>query len=93
MDKKDGLLMKCGHYIGDFFGSGTSQKYEAVAVHFYPEILNKVYANEIPGFLKDKKKIQSSKGMTKVKADEMLAHAGQIGLKGIEQLSLTKNVA
>ena len=71
-NKKDGVLMKCGQYFGDFFGSGDSNRYEAIAVHFYPEVLNKIYANEIPDFLKNKKKVASSTGMTKVKADEIL---------------------
>ena len=70
--KRDAILMKCGNYFGDFFGSETSQKYEAVAVHFYPEVLNKVYENEIPAFLKNKKKNAPGVGMTKVKADEIL---------------------
>ena len=70
--KRDAILMKCGNYFGELLGGEKSQKYEAVAVHFYPEVLNKVYANEIPGFLKNKNKIISGSGMAKVKADEIL---------------------
>jgi AraC-like DNA-binding protein len=71
-NKRDAVLMKCGNYFGEFLGGEKSQKYEAVAVHFYPEVLNKVYGNEIPDFLKNKKKTVSGIGMTKVKADEIL---------------------
>ena len=71
-NKRDAILMKCGNYFGDFFGSDESHKYEAVAVHFYPEVLNKVYGNEIPTYLTEKREIVSSNGMTKVKTDEIL---------------------
>ncbi len=70
--KRDAILMKCGNYFGELLGGEKSQKYEAVAVHFYPEVLIKVYENEIPAFLKNKKKMNSGSGMAKVKADEIL---------------------
>ena len=72
INKRDAVLMKCGNYFGEFIGGEKSQKYEAVVVHFYPEVLNRVYGNEIPGFLKNKNKTVSGIGMTKVKADEIL---------------------
>ena len=72
VNQKDAVLMKCGQYFGDFFGSDGSQRYEAIAVHFYPEVLNRIYENEIPAFLKDKKKNAPQNGMTKVKTDEIL---------------------
>lgn len=48
----ESVLMKCGSYLSEMYTTGDSQKYEAIAVHFYPDILQKVYDHEIPAFLK-----------------------------------------
>lgn len=48
----ESVLMKCGSYLSEMYTSGKSQKYEAIAVHFYPDVLQKVYDHEIPSFLK-----------------------------------------
>jgi len=48
---KESVLIKCGNYMSQMIGTGTS-RYEAVAVHFYPEVLKKVYEKDIPEFLR-----------------------------------------
>ncbi len=70
--KKEAVLMKCGNYLGQMFASGTSQYYEAVAVHFYPEILKKIYQNDVPSFLSHPQISRSGRAMAKIKADELL---------------------
>lgn len=70
VNHKEGILMKCGNYLGRFFSSSESKQYKAIAVHFYPEVLKKIYAAEIPAFLKNPQKPKV--GMTKVKTDELL---------------------
>ena len=67
---KEGILMKCGNYLGRFFSTSESKEYKAIAVHFYPEVLKKIYESGLPEFLK--KSAKPKVGMTKVKSDEML---------------------
>lgn len=47
------VLMKCGNFMGQMLSSYPGQRYEAIAIHFYPEVLKKVYDNALPSFLKD----------------------------------------
>lgn len=70
--EKEAVLMKCGSYLSQMFASKTSGTYEAVAVHFYPDVLRKIYDNEIPNFLKSKGDRFPEKSMAKIKADELL---------------------
>jgi len=63
---EESVLMKCGNYLSQMFASESSKTYQAVAVHFYPEILKKVYENKIPDFLKEKKESSRNTGMEKI---------------------------
>ncbi len=65
------LLMKCGNFYTKMHSSKTNGIYEAVAVHFYPEVLKKVYENEIPSILKSTNNNPDST-IVEVKADELL---------------------
>lgn len=49
----EGVLVKCGSFINNWGTGENSTPYEAVAFHFYPEILKLAYKNEIPSFLKN----------------------------------------
>ena len=53
VESEEAVLMKCGNYMGHMLSSGENRRYEAVAVHFYPEVMKKVYANDPPAFLTD----------------------------------------
>jgi AraC family transcriptional regulator, exoenzyme S synthesis regulatory protein ExsA len=64
----ESVLMKCGNYLSQMYTSKTSKRYEAVAVHFYPDILKKVYENKVPDFLKIKNK-DVGVGMGKINSD------------------------
>lgn len=70
--EKEAVLMKCGNYFTKMFPSPGSKTYEAVAVHFYPEVLKKIYAQEIPEFLKQPLKKTSRAAMAKIKVDVLL---------------------
>lgn len=48
---KQSVLLKCGNYVGRMIADGDSGTYQAVAVHFHPDLLKKVYKNSLPGFL------------------------------------------
>ena len=47
----EGVLMKCGSYINAWHRTVSKEPYEAVVIHFYPEVLTFVYQNEVPSFL------------------------------------------
>ena len=69
----EGLLMKCGNYVGDWQQSKEDKEatYEGLTIHFYPEILKAVYEDKIPEFLKNqenKKQIL----VEKVAIDQMI---------------------
>lgn len=53
---KESVLMKCGNYIAKMLPSGTSKRYQAVAVRFHPDVLKKIYENDLPKFLTDEGK-------------------------------------
>ena len=57
---KQSVLMKCGNYVGQMLPDKRTGKYRAVAVHFHPEVLKKIYAHDIPGFLKSNTKPPAS---------------------------------
>ena len=68
---EESVLMKCGTYIPTISKSQDSNKYQAVAVHFYPEILRKIYDHKLPDFLK-KKKENSGIGISKLNSDILI---------------------
>ena len=69
LHSKEGVLMKCGNYLNNWIKQDPEDEYDAVAVHFYPEVLKEVYQNELPSFMKDSDKkavappVVSGKGM------------------------------
>lgn len=48
---REGLMMKCGSFFSKMVSDEEDGLYEAIAVHFYPEVLRKVYENKLPTFL------------------------------------------
>lgn len=54
IQKEESLLMKCGNYTSRMLPTQSSDTYQALAVHFYPDVLLKIYENKLPNFLKDK---------------------------------------
>ncbi len=54
--KGQSVLMKCGNFLSQMIPDKQTGMYEAVAVHFHPEVLRKIYANDLPSFLTKKRK-------------------------------------
>ena len=54
--KGQSVLMKCGNFLSQMIPDQQTGMYEAVAVHFHPDVLRKIYANELPSFLTNRKK-------------------------------------
>ncbi len=69
--QEESVLMKCGQYLSQMFGSGT-RKYQAVAVHFYPDILRKIYDNQLPAFLTASPARNCNAGMGKLGSDTLI---------------------
>lgn len=55
---EEAVVMKCGNYLNDWLKNKTSNSCEAIAVHFYPEVLKKIYDKELPAFFKEVKKVK-----------------------------------
>ncbi len=69
--EKEALLMKCGTYFTRMFPSQISGLYEAVAVHFHPYVIRKVYKDHLPGFMSQANATPTI-GISKVKVDELI---------------------
>ncbi|PWL40454.1 AraC family transcriptional regulator [Flagellimonas aquimarina] len=54
--KRQSVLMKCGNFLGQILPDKQTGLYEAVAVHFHPDVLRKIYMNNLPKFLTKPKK-------------------------------------
>ena len=52
LSSEDSVIMKCGHYINQWLETSNENNNEAIAVHFYPDILEEVFDNKLPEFLK-----------------------------------------
>ncbi|MGL1889450.1 MAG: AraC family transcriptional regulator [Reichenbachiella sp.] len=48
----DSVLLKCGRYIVDVMQEFENDLIEIYAIHLYPEVLKKLYENELPSFIK-----------------------------------------
>jgi AraC-like DNA-binding protein len=69
---KDAVLMKCGMFMGEWLQSSEYDECVAIAVHLYPEVLKKIYENDIPDFIKHYKKGITKVDMEKVVGDELI---------------------
>lgn len=70
VEAEESLLMKCGNYTCNMYPSQTSETYQALAVHFYPDILLKIYENKLPDFLQQKLPLQT--GMSVLNSDILI---------------------
>ncbi|PWJ42771.1 helix-turn-helix domain-containing protein [Sediminitomix flava] len=71
LQTNEGVVMKCGSYLNSWSKNENDSPSEAVAIHFYPEVLKHVYQDKIPDFLVQKKP-QTSKNVEKVQIDQMI---------------------
>ncbi|MCG8372600.1 MAG: AraC family transcriptional regulator [Balneolales bacterium] len=56
LNKEESVLMKCGSFLNSWNQNDEGSPGEAIAFHFYPDVLTHVYKNDIPDFLKSKEK-------------------------------------
>lgn len=50
----ESILMKCGNYITRMLETSQSTNFEAIIVHFHPQILKRIYERDLPSFLKNR---------------------------------------
>ncbi len=72
VEEGDGVLMKCGNYFYDLKKSEETGLSGVISVHFYPEVLKRIYKDNIPSFLKNDAGMLTHKNMTLVKSDILI---------------------
>lgn len=70
MEANQGVVMRCGNYLNNWAINEEGPS-EAVAVHFYPEVLKYIYRDKLPEFLKEKD-TKSEVTIHKVAVDHMI---------------------
>lgn len=68
---EEAVVMKCGNYLNRWLEEREGEQCEAIAIHFYPEVLKKVYEKELPGFLSDVQS-ENSSSLEKIKSSQLL---------------------
>ncbi len=68
----EGVVLQCGTYFSEhFLQSPNHEDCEALAVHFYPEVLKDVYGAELPGLLQELENVKPLQHL-KLKASSSL---------------------
>ncbi|MBC2845715.1 helix-turn-helix domain-containing protein [Winogradskyella flava] len=68
---EEAVVMKCGNYLNDWLETTEQSFCQAIAIHFYPDVLKKLYDKELPEFFKSVKDIQPT-CIEKVKSSRLL---------------------
>lgn len=68
----EGVLMKCGNYIYDVMPDKETGRCGIVAIHFYPEVMKKIYEKEIPAFLKNREQLSFRSNMTRIRSNVLI---------------------
>ena len=71
MDTREGVVMHCGNFLNEWLEDDSNSECEAIAVHFYPEVLRKIYDKELPDFIKAVETMEPVQ-IRKVQTDQML---------------------
>lgn len=64
--EKESVLLKCGTYFADLFQNDTSGICEVFVIHFFPNILEKIFTEELTYFEKVKKESHYTFRISKV---------------------------
>ena len=68
---EEAVVLKCGNYLSEWFADKELNTCEIFAVHFYPEVLKKIYDKELPDFLNEVNQIKPVI-LQKTQVDELL---------------------
>lgn len=69
---REAVLMRCGSYFTEFLKSFSSDVCEGFIVHLYPDVLKKVFENELPSVLLVKQNSQQFISVNKYAGDELI---------------------
>jgi len=72
IQQEEGVLMKCGNYMYEGTPDRKTGRIGIVAIHFFPEVMRRIYEKDIPEFLKNKNRIPFRSNMTLVRADDLI---------------------
>ncbi len=72
LHQDEAVLMKCGNYMYDGIADNTTGRCGIIAIHFHPEVLEKIYKKEIPAFLKKKEPFPFRANMVAVKSEILI---------------------
>jgi AraC-like DNA-binding protein len=53
ISQKEAIMKNCGNYVQEYSANSGDDKCEAIAVYLYPDLLQEIYKNEVPSFLKE----------------------------------------
>ena len=67
----ESVLLRCGNYFTDFIENATISNCEVFAIHLHKDILEELYKNEIPDFVKPNSKNNFS---LKIKDQDIIYH-------------------
>lgn len=73
LKSQESMLMKCGNYISRIIPSDSNSKYYSFAVHFHPEVLEKIYDRELPVYLRPSNNF-SPNSFAKVEQRKLIDH-------------------
>lgn len=71
LSSQDSVLMKCGNFINHWQIQEETNPYEAIAIHFYPDIIKFIFENQLPDYL-SKPTNDSGRIFQKIKKNEIL---------------------
>lgn len=70
---QEGVLMKCGNYMFNVTPDKDTGNCSFIAIHFYPDVLKRIYEDKVPDFLKRGAKVSYNYNMTSVKSNDLIA--------------------
>ncbi|MEO0896849.1 MAG: AraC family transcriptional regulator [Bacteroidota bacterium] len=71
LSSHDSVLMKCGNFINHWQIQEENSSYEAIAIHFYPDVLDLIFEHKLPDYL-TKPINHSGKVFHKIEKSEIL---------------------
>lgn len=70
--ENEAVLLKCGTYFSQMKGNTLSKNSQIVFVHFHPEILKKIYENDLPKIFMHPKSVNQTIDITQIKTDFLI---------------------
>lgn len=69
---KEAVLLKCGNYAGRLDLNQNNATYHAMVIHLVPEVLKRIYKNEVPDFLKKEVSPSVTNELPVIKGNKLL---------------------